>query len=116
MKYEPKAKLTGYLGTPTERLMMPLLDPDDDSGEPNWDAIELVSDCIASLTPEEQFVIYAIHYDRVTYEELATRLGLKAKSHAWRKARQATEKLKQALLQHPNFQERTHGKFTDFME
>lgn len=92
---------------------MPLLDPDDTTGEPDWDTIEIVSDCIATLTPEEQFVIHAVYFDRITYEELAARLGLKAKSHAWRKVRQATENLKQALLQHPTFKEKTNDRYTD---
>lgn len=92
---------------------MPLVDPDDMSGEPDWATLDIVAECMQQMTPEEQFVLYAMFYDRVTYEELANRLGLKAKSHAWRKARQAKEKLKQLLLEHPTFKEMTNGKYSD---
>jgi len=62
-----------------------------------WDQIERVSMAIQMLTPQSRFIIESLFYDRCSYQELADRLGLKAKSHVWRLAQKALEELKQYL-------------------
>lgn len=84
--------------------MMPFHNLEVEDTEPNWTAIEAVSEAIASLTEQEQWVLYRIFYDRITYEELANNLGIKAKSHAWLKVQNALDKLKTELLKNPLFE------------
>jgi hypothetical protein len=102
MRYEPTNKL-GY--TEIELLMMPFVDMDTDALEPDWQRLDAVGQALSMLTEEEQWVIYRMFYDRVTYEELKNNLGIKAKSHAWRKTRLALESLKKELLKNPLFKE-----------
>lgn len=101
MKYDPKSKL-GL--TEIELLMMPFNDTDAADLEPDWDAIDAVTSAMSLLTEEERWILYRIFYDRVTYEELTNNLGIKARSHAWRKTRLAMDKLKKILLENPRFQ------------
>ena len=102
MRYDPTSKL-GY--TEIELLMMPFVDTDIDALEPDWQRLDAVGQALSMLTEEEQWVLYRMFYDRVTYEELKNNLGIKAKSHAWRKTRLALESLKKELLKNPLFQE-----------
>jgi hypothetical protein len=102
MRYDPTSKL-GY--TEIELLMMPFVDTDTSVLEPDWERLDAVGQALSMLTEEEQWVIYRMFYDRVTYEELKNNLGIKAKSHAWRKTRLALESLKNELLKNPLFQE-----------
>lgn len=85
--------------------MMPFVDTDTDALEPDWQRLDAVGQALSMLTEEEQWVLYRMFYDRVTYEELKNNLGIKAKSHAWRKTRLALESLKKELLKNPLFQE-----------
>jgi DNA-directed RNA polymerase specialized sigma24 family protein len=104
MKYEPKAELNQF-SSETEFLMEPFTFIGPDDLGPNWDYVDAVIDCMSTLNEEDQKVLYAIFYDRTTYEELANNLNIRAKSHAWRKTRIAMERLKAKLLEHPAFQE-----------
>lgn len=100
MKYDPTSKL-GI--SDIELLMMPFNDLDSTDLEPDWNIIDAVTEAMSMLSEEEQWILYRIFYDRVTYEELTNNLGIKARSHAWRKTRLALEKLKTILLENPQF-------------
>lgn len=91
-----------------EELMQPFYELPED---PNWGVLDLVSQCIMELPQADQDALYGVFYDRLTYDKLADTLGIKAKSHAWRRTQQALEKLKYKLLEHPEFIERTKGKY-----
>lgn len=83
---------------------MPFHDLDVEDVEPDWEIIEAVTDAMNALTEQEQWVLYRIFYDKITYEELANNLGIKAKSHAWLKVRNALNSLKAELLKNPLFE------------
>lgn len=101
MKYEPNSKL-GI--TEIELLMMPFHDLSVEDVEPDWQTIDAVNEALASLTEQERWVLYRIFYDKITYEELANNLGIKAKSHAWLKVQNALENLKNEILKNPLFE------------
>lgn len=66
--------------------------------ETNWELIELVQEILSTLSETDQEALHGIFYQRNTYQELASELGIKAKSHAWRKVDTALANLKKALL------------------
>jgi len=44
---------------------------------------EIVRDCVDMLLEQDKFIIHAIGYEQISYEELGKRLGISA-THAWR--------------------------------
>ena len=58
-----------------------------------------------SLTDEHQYVINAIHSERLSYHQLGRRLGI-SKTHAHRIAGEAEEALRQVMLTDPTIIER----------
>ena len=99
MKYDPRKKLNQH-STEWEVLMMPFA-YESEASETNWEMVDMVMECVKTLDENDQRVLYEIFYDRNTYETLANNLGIKAKSHAWRKTQQALDRLKTAILKHP---------------
>jgi DNA-directed RNA polymerase specialized sigma subunit len=97
MKYEPTSKPEQ---TEIALLMMPF---STQHTETNWELVQLVSDTLSTLSESDQDAIHGIYYARKTYQELASDLGIKAKSHAWRKADSALKNLKKALLKNEQF-------------
>ena len=73
--------------------------------ETNWELIELVQEILSTLSEADQEALHGIFYQRNTYQELASELGIKAKSHAWRKVDTALANLKKALLLDERFTE-----------
>lgn len=53
--------------------------------------VDVVRECMEFLLPQDLYIVHAIAYERITYEELGERLGTSA-PHAWR--------LKQIAYQH----------------
>lgn len=101
MKYEPKGKPPA---TETEALMMPFFD--GPIGDPEHDEmVDLVMAEIMLLPDGDKQCLLGSFYDRFTYEELATRIGVKAKSHAWSRTQKALALLKERLLENPRFVE-----------
>ena len=98
MKYEPPSKLGQ---TEIELLMMPFNNLSAGDLDPDWDLLDAVTECVSMLNEKEQTIIYGLFYDRLTYEELKSVVGVKAKSHAWTKAKTALENLKKIMEQHP---------------
>lgn len=61
------------------------------------EAVEIVRDCVEMLLDQDRYVVQAIHYERITYEELGDRLGCSA-PHAWRLVQIAQRHLGELLL------------------
>lgn len=85
--------------------MMPFEYGDPKTFGPDWDILDIVTECIGKLSPTDQKMIEQIFYDRNTYEAAAQNLGVPAKSQVWRKTKIALERLKAELLKHPQFQQ-----------
>ena len=79
----------------TEWLMMPyqIATPIVDNDE----MVELVRELLSSLDEIDQQMIQLIYYERKTFQEAAQIIGIRAKSHAWRKTKAAMKKLESAL-------------------
>lgn len=71
--------------------------------ETDWELIELVQEILSTLSEADQEALHGIFYQRNTYQELASELGIKAKSHAWRKVDTALANLKKALIKDERF-------------
>ena len=97
MKYEPTSK-TG--NTEIELLMQPF---SVKHNETDWELIELVQEILSTLSEADQEALHGIFYQRNTYQELASELGIKAKSHAWRNVDSALANLKKALVKDERF-------------
>lgn len=59
--------------------------------------VDIVRDCMELLLPQDQFVIHAMVYERITYEELGARLGVSA-PHSWRLTQIAYSHLGEVLM------------------
>lgn len=59
--------------------------------------VDIVRDCMELLLPQDQYVIQAIAYERVTYEELGARLGVSG-PHSWRLKQIAYAHLGEVLM------------------
>ena len=105
MKYEPTAQPDN---TDIGFLMMPYATDHDDT---NWELVELVQDTLSTLSKSDQDALEGVFYQRKTYQELASDLGIKAKSHAWRKTDSAIKNLKKALLANEKFIEMMEEKY-----
>jgi len=88
--------------------MLPFSVTHDDT---NWELIELVGDILSTLSETDQQALHGIFYQRSTYQELASDLGIKAKSHAWRKVDSALANLKKALIKDERFIEMMGEKY-----
>lgn len=58
---------------------------------------DIVRNCIDMLLEQDKYIVHAIAYERITYEELGYRLGCSA-PHAWRLKQLAYDKLKEVLI------------------
>lgn len=105
MKYEPTAQPDN---TDIGFLMMPYAYDHDDT---NWELVELVQATLSTLSKSDQDALEGVFYQRKTYQELASDLGIKAKSHAWRKTDSAIKNLKKALLANEKFIEMMEEKY-----
>ena len=59
--------------------------------------IEIVRDCLEFLLPQDRYIVDAIAYERITYDELGLRLGCSA-PHAWRLKQIAYQHLMEVLV------------------
>ncbi len=102
MKYDPTSKA----GTSEYELLMQPFNYDDPSDyEPDWELLDIVADTMLALSPQDRHILEGVYYLRLTFEELAGHIGTRAKSHAWRKHRQAIKNFTEALEKNPRFQE-----------
>jgi DNA-directed RNA polymerase specialized sigma24 family protein len=111
MKYEPK---NNRPTTEAEAMLLPFFLFDEAVDNPAHDEmLDIVAECVASLSESDQECLTGVFYDRLTYEELSDRISVKAKSHAWKKTQAALERLKKALLKNERFLELAHGHYGD---
>ena len=66
---------------------------------------EAIIDCIDMLSEQDRFIIDAVTYERVTFAELGSRLGVSS-VHAWRLYNGALKNLKQIMSMHDVFTDR----------
>ena len=92
-----------------EWLMQPLIyeNPEKESLELS----ELMSDIMNSMDEVDQEMLQLIYYERKTFQEAAQELGLKAKSHAWRKTKVALDKFADAVKNSPHIMELLNKKY-----
>lgn len=64
------------------------------------DHSDAVAAALAQLSDESKFILMAIFYEQIPYEELGQRLGV-SKTHAWRLTNKAKEELKGLLARDP---------------
>lgn len=67
--------------------------------------VDIVSESVNWLGDESQFILRAIFYEGVTYQELGDRLGV-SKTHAWRLSKRAVNELKNLLQHNPTLKGR----------
>jgi DNA-directed RNA polymerase specialized sigma subunit len=109
MKYEPTARqgVSFY-----EILMQPFMD-NDMSAPTDWELIDIVQEVFDTLDDADKEILNEIFFQQNTYEVAKTNIGIKAKSHAWRKTRRALNNLKKALLEHETFRSKYASTYTD---
>jgi DNA-directed RNA polymerase specialized sigma subunit len=92
-----------------EWLMQPLVyeNPEKESLELS----ELMADVMESMDTVDQQMLHLIYYERKTFQEAARELGIKAKSHAWRKTQSALEKFGDAIKSNPQIMEILNNKY-----
>ena len=56
-------------------------------------------------------MIQLIYYERKTFQEAAQLVGIRAKSHAWRKTKSAMDKLENALRSNAQLMEMLEKKY-----
>jgi DNA-directed RNA polymerase specialized sigma subunit len=100
MKYEPTN--SNNQNSELQWLMMPFADA---PAETDWELIDIVTETVATLSEADQKALHGIFYERKTYQDLASDLDIKAKSHAWRRTETALKNLKTALTENEAFRE-----------
>jgi DNA-directed RNA polymerase specialized sigma subunit len=98
--YDPNS--TEWLMMPNQ-VSVPVVDNDD--------MVALVREVLSSLDDIDQQMIQLIYYERKTFQEAAQIIGIKAKSHAWRKTKSAMEKLENALRSNAELMELLEMKY-----
>lgn len=109
MKYEPTARQGASF---YEILMQPFMDNDMSAPTDNR-LIDIVEEVYVTLKDDDKKILNEIFFQQNTYEVAKTNIGIKAKSHAWRKTRKALNNLKTALLENEKFRSEYASKFTD---
>lgn len=98
--YDPNS--TEWLMMPNQ-ISVPVVDNDD--------MVALVREVLSTLDDIDQQMIQLIYYERKTFQEAAQIIGIKAKSHAWRKTKSAMEKLENALRSNAELMELLEMKY-----
>ena len=112
MKYEPTSRqgVSFY-----EILMQPFID-DDMSASTDWELIDLIKTVYDTLESQDKEILNEIYFQQNTYETAKKNIGIKAKSHAWRKTRRALENFKKELINNPTFRSKYGERYTRNME
>lgn len=106
MKYEPSASVGRNL---LEVLMAePFYEQSPDT---DYELVRIVTECYDQLSDADRLILHEIFFLQNTYEESAGNVGIKAKSHAWRKTRKALDNLKTKLLENKEFMELYADKY-----
>ncbi len=107
MKYEPVAPVGRDF---FERLMQPFT---VDETETDWALVDIIANAFDKLDDNDKQVLHEVFYVRSTYEETAENIGIKAKSHAWRKTQKALENLRNNLVADDNFRRNYGSKYLE---
>jgi DNA-directed RNA polymerase specialized sigma subunit len=107
MKYEPVTPVPKEFWA---QLMQPFSVED---AEADWELVDIVAEAYGKLDANDQEVLHEVFYMRSTYEETASNIGIKAKSHAWRKTQKALENLKEQLENNPTFRRKYGSKYME---
>ena len=91
--------------------MQPFID-DDMSATTDWELIDLIKTVYDTLESQDKEILNEIYFQQNTYETAKKNIGIKAKSHAWRKTRRALENLKKALLKNETFRSKYATTYT----
>ena len=83
------------------------------SAPTDWELIDIVQGVFDTLDDADKEILNEIFFQQNTYEVAKTNIGIKAKSHAWRKTRRALNNLKKALLEHETFRSKYASTYTD---
>ena len=83
------------------------------SAPTGWELIDIVQEVFDTLDDADKEILNEIFFQQNTYEVAKTNIGIKAKSHAWRKTRRALNNLKKALLEHETFRSKYASTYTD---
>jgi DNA-directed RNA polymerase specialized sigma subunit len=83
------------------------------SAPTDWELIDIVQEVFDTLDDADKEILNEIFFQQNTYEVAKTNIGIKAKSHAWRKTRRALNNLKKALLEHETFRSKYASTYTD---
>lgn len=85
------------------QVVIPIVDNDE--------MVDLVRTILSSLDAIDQQMIQLIYYERKTFQEAAQIVGIRAKSHAWRKTKSAMDKLENALRSNAQLMEMLEKKY-----
>lgn len=107
MKYEPASPVGRDF---FERLMSPFADT---QLETDWELVDIVAAAFGRLKNKDKEILHEVFYARSTYEEAAENIGIKAKSHAWRKTHKALENLRNQLVADNNFRSKYGTKYLE---
>jgi DNA-directed RNA polymerase specialized sigma subunit len=107
MKYEPVAPIGRDF---FERLMQPF---GADTPDTDWELVDVVAAAYDKLDDDDKQVLHEVFYARSTYEETAENIGIKAKSHAWRKTQRALGNLRSNLVADDNFRRKYGSKYLE---
>lgn len=107
MKYDPVAPPPrGFI----ERLMQPFA---SDEADTDWELVDIVAAAYDKLGDDDKQVLHEVFYARNTYEETAENIGIKAKSHAWRKTQRALGNLRNQLVSDTSFRRKYGAKYLE---
>ena len=83
------------------------------SAPTDWELIDIVQEVFDTLDDADKEILNESFFQQNTYEVAKTNIGIKAKSHAWRKTPRALNNLKKALLEHETFRSKYASTYTD---
>lgn len=78
-----------------EWLMQPLIY--DNPEKETWELVDLMNGIMSTLSDVDQEMLYLVYTERKTFQEAAQIVGIKAKSHAWRKTKIALDNFAEQL-------------------
>lgn len=87
----------------TEWLMQPNA-PEHEPSDPD-EIVAILREVLSTLDSTDQRMIHLIYYEQRTFQEAARQIGLRAKSHAWRKTKAAMERFGETLRNNPRLME-----------
>ena len=101
--------MTEYDSDTTEWLMQP--NAVDRLKKTDWELEDQVALALSSLSDIDQRMLQLIYQEGRTFEYAAKSIGIRAKSHAWRKTKLALDRLEQTLMSNPRVQELLKMKY-----